>query len=69
MMKGVNSIYVDYDEIAHHAGMARAESLAALTGLDEVVGLISQARAHAPRPYEIILPLITDRAKAKHLDN
>lgn len=58
MMKGVNSIYVDYldyDEIAHHAGMARAESLAALTGLDEVVGLISQARAHAPRPYEIIL--------------
>lgn len=58
MVKGANSIYVDYldyDEIAHHAGIARPESLAALSGLDQVVGLICKARAYAPRKYEIIL--------------
>ena len=39
MMRGAKSIYVDfvdYDEIAHHAGVTRAESLAALYGLDDV---------------------------------
>ncbi len=29
--------YVDYDEIAHHAGSARVESLACLAGLDQVL--------------------------------
>jgi hypothetical protein len=58
MIKGVNSIYVDfldYDEVAHHAGMARPESLASLRGLDWVVGIIDKARKYAPRNYEIIL--------------
>lgn len=58
MLKGVNSIYVDfldYDEIAHHAGIARAESLASLSGLDKVVGLLYELKSNAPRPYEIIL--------------
>lgn len=58
MMRGVNSIYVDYldyDEIAHHAGIARPESLAALAGLDQIVGLIHRAKEYAPRQYEIIL--------------
>jgi predicted AlkP superfamily pyrophosphatase or phosphodiesterase/uncharacterized membrane protein YvlD (DUF360 family) len=58
MMKGVNSLYVDYldyDEVAHHAGMARPESLASLTGLDWVVGIIDKARSYAERDYEIIL--------------
>lgn len=58
MMKGVNSLYVDYldyDEVAHHAGMARPESLASLTGLDWVVGIIDRARQFAPREYELIL--------------
>ena len=39
MMKGSKSIYVDfvdYDEIAHHAGVTRSESLAAFYGLDDV---------------------------------
>lgn len=57
MMRGVNSIYVDYldyDEIAHHAGIARPESLAALTGLDGVVGVLTKATEYAPRPYHII---------------
>ena len=39
MMRGARSIYVDYvdyDEIGHHAGATRIESLAALGGLDQV---------------------------------
>ena len=37
MLKGVRSIYVDfvdYDEIAHHAGILRPESLEALEAVD-----------------------------------
>jgi uncharacterized membrane protein YvlD (DUF360 family) len=58
MLKGVNSLYVDYldyDEVAHHAGMARPESLTSLRGLDWVVGMIDRARQYAPRKYELIL--------------
>ncbi len=58
MTKGVNSLYVDYldyDEVAHHAGMARPESLASLRGLDWVVGILDRARQFAPREYELIL--------------
>jgi hypothetical protein len=60
MMRGAKSIYVDfvdYDEIAHHAGVIRPESLASLYGLDEVLaGLEQVARSGAtPRPYEIVL--------------
>ena len=45
MRKGTKSIYVDYvdyDEIAHHAGMFRPESLAALDGLDRVLGTLER---------------------------
>jgi uncharacterized membrane protein YvlD (DUF360 family) len=58
MLDGVNSIYVDYldyDEVAHHAGLARAESLASLSGIDKVIGILNRAKEYAPRPYEIIL--------------
>ena len=40
MLKGVRSIYVDfvdYDEIAHHAGILRPESLEALEAVDGVL--------------------------------
>ena len=43
MMRGAPSIYcdfVDYDEIAHHAGPTRPESLASLDGLDRVIGVL-----------------------------
>ena len=45
MRKGTRCIYVDYvdyDEIAHHAGMFRPESLAALDGLDRVLATLEQ---------------------------
>ncbi len=57
MMQGVNSIYVDYldyDEIAHHAGIARPEALAALTGLDHIAGVLSKASKLTPRPYHVV---------------
>jgi hypothetical protein len=60
MMRGNKAIYVDfvdYDEIAHHAGVTRPESLASLHGLDQVVGSLDKlARSgRTPRPYRIVL--------------
>lgn len=60
MMDGAKSIYVDfvdYDEIAHHAGVTRPESLASLYGLDTVLRTFEQfiARGIAPRDYRIVL--------------
>ena len=58
MRKGTKSIYadyVDYDEIAHHAGMFRPESLAALDGLDRVLATLETLATHAPRRYHIVV--------------
>ena len=40
MLRGTPSIYVDYvdyDEVAHHAGVLRPESLEALAAVDGVL--------------------------------
>ena len=53
MMRGTRSIYVDYvdyDEIAHHAGATRIESLAALGGLDQVLSLLETVAAGGAPP-------------------
>ncbi|HEX6758556.1 MAG TPA: phage holin family protein [Propionibacteriaceae bacterium] len=58
MHKGTKSIYVDYvdyDEIAHHAGMFRPESLAALEGLDRVLGTLERLSTQAARRYHIVV--------------
>jgi uncharacterized membrane protein YvlD (DUF360 family) len=58
MRKGTKSIYadyVDYDEIAHHAGMFRPESLAALDGLDRVLATLERLAVHAARRYHIVV--------------
>ena len=46
---------VDYDEIAHHAGPVRPESLRALEGLDRVLAILAQVADHAPRRYGIVV--------------
>ncbi len=46
---------VDYDEIAHHAGPMRPESLRSLEGLDRVIGLWEQVAEVAPRRYDIVV--------------
>ncbi len=58
MMRGARSIYVDYvdyDEIAHHAGSTRIESLAALGGLDQVLALLEKVAEGAPRRYHFVV--------------
>lgn len=58
MMRGTKSIYVDYvdyDEVAHHAGGARLESLAPLEALDRVLSLLEQVAGKAPRRYRFVL--------------
>lgn len=58
MRKGTRSIYVDYvdyDEVAHHAGMFRPESLAALDGIDRVLGTLERLSASAARHYHFVV--------------
>jgi len=58
MMAGAPVVYVDfvdYDEIAHHAGVARAESLAALRGVDGVLNTLEQVAAAASRRYRFVV--------------
>ncbi len=57
MMQGAKSIYVDYvdyDEIAHHAGVQRPEALRALEGLDRVLSQLERVVRYAPRPYKFV---------------
>jgi uncharacterized membrane protein YvlD (DUF360 family) len=58
MMRGAPVVFcdfVDYDEIAHHAGPARPESLAALEGIDNVLSTLERIGAAAPRPYRFVV--------------
>jgi hypothetical protein len=58
MMKGRPAIYAtfsSYDEVAHHSGLERADTLEALRKLDQQFGRIERARPYAPRPYEIVV--------------
>jgi uncharacterized membrane protein YvlD (DUF360 family) len=58
MRKGTRSIYVDYvdyDEIAHHAGIFRPESLAALDGLDRVLATLERLAASGARRYHFVI--------------
>lgn len=58
MMRGRSSIYVDYldyDEVAHHAGVARPESLATMEGIDRVLGQLATVARFAPRPYQFVV--------------
>jgi uncharacterized membrane protein YvlD (DUF360 family) len=58
MCEGRAVIYVDllgYDEVAHHSGPERADTLAVLRDLDRQIGRIERAVRHAPRPYRIVV--------------
>ena len=58
MMKGRPAIYAtfsSYDEVAHHSGLERADTLEALRKLDRQFGRIARARRYSPRPYEIVV--------------
>jgi hypothetical protein len=58
MYRGTPVIYVDYtdyDEIAHHSGPERSETLDALDGVDATVASLVKAADDAPRPYKFVL--------------
>jgi uncharacterized membrane protein YvlD (DUF360 family) len=58
MMKGRPAIYAtfsSYDEVAHHSGLERADTMEALRKLDQQFGRIDRARRYAARPYELVV--------------
>jgi uncharacterized membrane protein YvlD (DUF360 family) len=58
MMKGRPAIYAtfsSYDEVAHHSGLERADTMEALRKLDQQFGRIERARKYAARPYELVV--------------
>jgi Type I phosphodiesterase / nucleotide pyrophosphatase len=58
MMRGRPAVYAtfsSYDEVAHHSGLERADTLEALRKLDDHFAEIDRARRYAPRPYEIVV--------------
>ncbi|WP_169746617.1 alkaline phosphatase family protein [Demequina maris] len=68
MMEGARSIYVDfvdYDEIAHHAGVTRPESLASLYGLDGVLRTLEQVAQAGITPREYRIVLVSDHGQSQ----
>jgi uncharacterized membrane protein YvlD (DUF360 family) len=58
IMRGRPAVYAtfsSYDEVAHHSGLERADTLEALRKLDDNFAHIELACRYAPRPYEIVV--------------
>ena len=58
MMKGRPAIYAtfsSYDEVAHHSGLERDDTLEALRKLDQQFARIERARRYAARPYALVV--------------
>ena len=58
MYRGVPAIYAtfaSYDEVAHHSGLERPDTLEALRKLDQRFAMLERARRYASRPYEIVV--------------
>ncbi|MDH6465854.1 uncharacterized membrane protein YvlD (DUF360 family) [Micromonospora sp. A200] len=47
--------FLDYDEVAHHAGPARPQALAVLEALDQTLGILQRLAAEAARHYHIVV--------------
>lgn len=58
MMRGVPVIYttyIAYDEVAHHSGIARGDTLRVLRDIDRDIGRLQRVAAETPRPYHLIV--------------
>jgi uncharacterized membrane protein YvlD (DUF360 family) len=58
MMIGRPCIYAtfsSYDEVAHHSGLERVDTMEALRRLDERIGRIERASRVASRPYHVVV--------------
>ncbi|MDV6012334.1 phage holin family protein [Haloechinothrix sp. LS1_15] len=58
MLAGRPVVYADfvgYDEVAHHSGIERYDTLATLRSIDQQIGRLRRACQLAPREYHIVL--------------
>ena len=58
MMAGrpvVYSTFLAYDEVAHHSGIERHDTLAVLRQVDRQIARVRSAIPDAPRPYELVV--------------
>ncbi len=58
LMAGRPAIYTTflaYDEVAHHSGIERPETLTALRKVDRGIGRLIRVAERAPRPYEVVV--------------
>lgn len=56
--EGRSAIYVDllgYDEVSHHSGPERSDTIAVLRDLDHQISRIERATRCAPRPYHLVV--------------
>jgi uncharacterized membrane protein YvlD (DUF360 family) len=51
----IYATFASYDEVAHHSGLERPDTLEALRKLDEQFGRIERALRYAPRPYHVVV--------------
>ena len=58
MMAGrpvVYTTFLAYDEVAHHSGIERPDTLAVLRKVDRQIARVAAAAADAPRPYRLVV--------------
>jgi uncharacterized membrane protein YvlD (DUF360 family) len=51
----IYTLFLGYDEVAHHSGVERAETLRELTKIDRQIARLARIARDAPRPYEIVV--------------
>jgi uncharacterized membrane protein YvlD (DUF360 family) len=51
----VYTTFLAYDEVAHHSGLERPDTLAVLRRVDNAIERIAAAVPHAPRPYKLVV--------------
>ena len=51
----IYTTFLAYDEVAHHSGIERPDTLAVLRKVDQAIDRIAAAVEHAPRPYELVV--------------
>lgn len=55
--------FVDYDEVAHHAGPSRPETMRTLENLDRVLAFLHELAGEVGRAYEIVV--VSDHGQAQ----
>jgi uncharacterized membrane protein YvlD (DUF360 family) len=51
----VYTTFLAYDEVAHHSGIERPDTLAVLRKVDRQIARVEAAAAEAPRPYRLVV--------------